>query len=379
MESKFADLSLSTEEDEELVLDPSDDCEVHETSEFCLVGRFLTDQTINFNAMRNRMANLWKPVMGVAVKSVGGGRFLFQFYHGLDMNRVLDGSPWTFGNYPLLLHHPQKGEHPLRVPLIKLPFWVHINDLPHGYLSEKVGNQLGNFIGKFLEYDKSNNLAAWRSYMRIRVEIDVTQPLKRFKKIRQANGGSFVVNFQYEKLHIFCFICGLLGHSENFCEVRFQSGDEIVKKEWGTFLRVSDLRDTAMATSKWIRDGSEKMPKTNSGGSSSMKGMPENQGDDWVNAHEDLVIQDLIRRPFRHDNYGQLRTMQSNPIFEENAVQKVTNFGEITVDEEKKRKRGKTVTDNNQLLVASQTKENDEAAVTGHFLSAGPVFGACRE
>lgn len=57
MESMFEDLSLSKDEDEELVLDIGEEQQQLNHLERCLVGHFLTDRTINFNVMRNRMAN----------------------------------------------------------------------------------------------------------------------------------------------------------------------------------------------------------------------------------------------------------------------------------------------------------------------------------
>lgn len=52
-------------------------------------------------------------------------------------------------------------------------------------------------------------------YMRIRVELDTDQPLKKGKKIMLGTGEAKVVNFKYERLQIFCFICGKLGHTES--------------------------------------------------------------------------------------------------------------------------------------------------------------------
>ncbi|KAL8473992.1 hypothetical protein ACS0TY_030732 [Phlomoides rotata] len=174
MKSNFADLSISNGEEGEIVHEDLEESGDHNTSDHC-PGH----------------------MQGVTIKPVGEGRFMFQFYHFLDVKRVLDGSPWSFNNHPLILHPLQKGEHPHRVPLNKLPFWVQIYDLPHGFISKKEGIQLGNFVGKFLEYDKSNRGAAWMSYTRIRVEVDTAIPLRRWKKITQKNGESFVHNSSF--------------------------------------------------------------------------------------------------------------------------------------------------------------------------------------
>ncbi|MBA0552042.1 hypothetical protein Golob_022884, partial [Gossypium lobatum] len=48
------------------------------------------------------------------------------------------------------------GEDPLKVPLIYVNFWVKIHEVPLGFFSEALARQVGDFIGKFIEYDGSN-------------------------------------------------------------------------------------------------------------------------------------------------------------------------------------------------------------------------------
>ena len=57
------------------------------------MGRFLTDSAIDFQAMQHKMASLWKPRRGMFVKPLEANRFMFQFYHEIDIKRVVEGSP----------------------------------------------------------------------------------------------------------------------------------------------------------------------------------------------------------------------------------------------------------------------------------------------
>ena len=44
---------------------------------YCLVGCFLTDKVVNFAAMKNTMAALWRPGKGVCIKDLSPTLFLF--------------------------------------------------------------------------------------------------------------------------------------------------------------------------------------------------------------------------------------------------------------------------------------------------------------
>lgn len=57
-----------------------------------------------------------------------------------------------------------------------------------GFMTKIVGTHLGNFIGKFQEYDPKNNTGGWQTFMRIKVRVDVQEPLKQGKKVRKLGG-----------------------------------------------------------------------------------------------------------------------------------------------------------------------------------------------
>lgn len=81
---QLADLDIDNEENEELVLEGGVEEEVNRF-ELCLVGRFLTEKNINTRAMRSKMADIWKPAMGVNIKDLKDDIYLFQFYHQDDL------------------------------------------------------------------------------------------------------------------------------------------------------------------------------------------------------------------------------------------------------------------------------------------------------
>lgn len=73
---------------------------------------------------------------------------------------------------------------------------------------------MANYIGVFVEFDKNDHTSFWRQHMRLRVNINVRQPLKKKTKAKNKGDEWYIINFKYENLSLLCFVCGILGHSE---------------------------------------------------------------------------------------------------------------------------------------------------------------------
>lgn len=125
-----------------------------------------------------------------------------------------------------------------------------------GFFSESLAQQLGNFLGKFLEYDSSDLGRGNRNFMRIRVQLDVYHTLKRKKHIMFAGNCSYV-KFKYDKMTFFCFYCGRLGHNDSFYEAKMALGVEVLVMGWDLSLRAQLNKALAMKNI-WLRkDGEE--------------------------------------------------------------------------------------------------------------------------
>ncbi|CAN1821561.1 hypothetical protein LINPERHAP1_LOCUS29554 [Linum perenne] len=185
MENNVASLTL---EEEELVFDQDVVPLPGNLYDLCLVCFLLTNKQYNFPAFQSRMAGLWCPGRGVSFKEIGDMLMIILFNHVVDLCRVLELGPWIFYQSLLILHELKPGENPNTLDLKTATFRVQVHDLPPGFYSEIVGKALGNFIGRFIEYDEHNMVPFDRDFMRLKVELDVCCPLKREKKIRAAGG-----------------------------------------------------------------------------------------------------------------------------------------------------------------------------------------------
>ncbi|KAL0421421.1 UNVERIFIED_CONTAM: putative mitochondrial protein [Sesamum latifolium] len=97
-------------------------------------------------------------------------------------------------------------------------------DALHSTLKAAFNPVRGNRLGKFKEVDLDKNGEAWGSFLRVRVALDITKPLKRALKLHTILGDEQLISFSYERLPNFYYFYGCLGHLSRQCEFQFQEG-----------------------------------------------------------------------------------------------------------------------------------------------------------
>lgn len=201
------------------------------------------------------MASLWRPGKGMYIKQLETNRFLFQFYHEINIRSVIDGSPWTFGRFQLIFERLKEGENPRTLLVNKLDVWVQLHDMETGYMSQRVVKDIRDYAGKFVESDTNIFVGVWREYLRVRVTISLDVPLKRQMKLRKNAETWCWVNFKYEGVPALCFICRMVGHSDKYCAKLFDTPAEEIGKPYGPWLRADPRRRSHTIGCKWLRMG----------------------------------------------------------------------------------------------------------------------------
>uniref|UniRef100_A0A803PW73 Reverse transcriptase n=1 Tax=Cannabis sativa TaxID=3483 RepID=A0A803PW73_CANSA len=260
------------EEDDRLVLDDEDGdlSEIDDRS--CLVGRFLTKRSIDCQAMQHKMASLWQPNRGLYVKELNPNHFLFQFYHEIDITRVVDGNPWTFDRTPLIFERVKPGENPRQISLNRLDVWIQCHDMKTGFMSESTLRHMANYIGAFVKSDPNNFAGVWIDYLRVCTTIDVEKPLKKKMTLEKKNGQTCTVQFKYTDLPTFCFICGKLGHSERFYDRLFDTLADLIHKMFDLSLKAAPRRRQHTIGLPWLRSSAMFRGSMNGGGENSQAG-----------------------------------------------------------------------------------------------------------
>ncbi|MCI40930.1 hypothetical protein A2U01_0062163, partial [Trifolium medium] len=99
-------------------------------------------------------------------------------------------------------------------------------------MNEQIGMLVGSHLGGSIKYDDTNNYSPWRKYMRLRVAINTQEPLKTEWTFDREQGAAVKVIFKYEKLGNFCFVCGILGHTESYCSKKHEPDYAETEKKW---------------------------------------------------------------------------------------------------------------------------------------------------
>ena len=98
--------------------------------------------------------------------------------------------------------------------------------------------QQGNHIGTIVEVDVGDRRECWGQYLRIRVTVDISRPLKRIVRLCLREGEDpEILLLQYERLPSFCFRCGILGHQLREClEITILSDDGKEELRYGAWM-----------------------------------------------------------------------------------------------------------------------------------------------
>ncbi|XP_019156927.1 PREDICTED: uncharacterized protein LOC109153517 [Ipomoea nil] len=240
---EYSALSLGDDEeefDDEFPIAEGAAADIEIETPFILVGKLLSEKPTRFNFLKDTMASIWKPKKGMMAREVSTNLFLFFFVNELDIRKVLDDGPWSYDENLLLLKRIESNIPPHRVQLIAADFWVQAYNIPTNMQTYKTAEMIGSSLGSFIKADDivdNNPDGLSTSFMRVRVQLDTSKPLTKKMKIKPATGEPFYIEFKYEKLPTFCFICGLIGHNNRSCGKLFEGSVE----DYGPELRAIGL------------------------------------------------------------------------------------------------------------------------------------------
>ncbi|KAJ1375649.1 Zinc finger, CCHC-type [Sesbania bispinosa] len=228
-----------------------DEEDVVEGVELCsksLIGKIITQKPIHLNSVQSALEGIWCNPVGFRMEEIFPKTFQFFFGSEEDTTRVLGGSPWLFRNSwlgPIVGFTPN-----CRTP--------------------KMGRKVGACLGRVEEsevYEGRDKI----TFVKLLVEVNTHKPLLPGIPVGSHMDGVTWVDFRYERLPQFCYMCGHIGHDEDSCKVPTapnpdeDNGDKVL----GPWLRASQVGRKIAASSNHPKGDTRERPNPKSQGNMS--------------------------------------------------------------------------------------------------------------
>jgi hypothetical protein len=148
---------------------------------------------------------------GLKIQEIQGGILQFYMNRIFDQDRILLGNPW------LTAKAWDRQTDPRTVDFTHAPVWIQLWGLPPHCKTKKMGESIGNLLGK-VEMAEFYEYPGKKMIIKIKVAINVLQPIYYEILIGNHKDGTTWIDFRYERLPQVCFKCGMLGHGDQLCQ-----------------------------------------------------------------------------------------------------------------------------------------------------------------
>lgn len=173
------------------------------------------------------LKSVWKVENNFEVSDLDENKVVFLFQTKDDMEKVLLLSLWPFDKYLFILHKMVRGEAVKDIKFDKTPFWIQIHGLPTMCQTKEVRMSINATLGEVEKVDANKKGFCLGNFWRIRVLLNIFMLLCRGRKVLLGEYGLKWVDFKYERLPIFCYLCGRVDHDERDCMQWFRSKDTL--------------------------------------------------------------------------------------------------------------------------------------------------------
>ena len=237
-------MKLTSEEEEIVAISDEGRLKALESCHLSLIGKFLTCKPFNKMAAKNTIRRAWGVDDTMQILEVGPNLFQFKFQSEFEINRIFKGGPWSFDNQLLMLQRWKKGMTMGNIIMETASLWVQIWGAPFDMLSPWVAKEVRGRLGVVEEVELKKRKDDINFFMRVRVALTISKPLKRGGFLARLDGERSWVTFKYEWLPMFCHYCGILGHDLKHCVAHYavEKNGGNIDYQYGDFLRATGGR-----------------------------------------------------------------------------------------------------------------------------------------
>lgn len=208
-------------------------------SNLSLVGKLITQKTINNAAIISVLQSTWNLGQNVHIKSIDKNMVVCVFRKTADRDRIEDAGPWAVKGDLLNLQRWPSYLTLDEVSFSRCNFWLQIHNLPPNRRNQDNIRRIANHVGNFLQFDASSTFEHLHKFVRVQVRINVQGTLCPGSYITKENGEKLWLSFKYERLSDFCYGCGGLDHTEAACmeEKKVRYADHGETQLYGPWMR----------------------------------------------------------------------------------------------------------------------------------------------
>ncbi|GLT64073.1 hypothetical protein SLA2020_365870 [Shorea laevis] len=204
-----------------------------------LVGKIISLQPVSKANIKSNILLSWKFLKSLTFEDRDDDLLVFTFEDMEDLHRILDYSPWNIKGAPLFLKYWATDATIEDFDFSKGEYWVQVHGLPLDMMTTDSATAIGASLGDLISIDNADNSKASRkSFLRLRVCINLLNPLLPGFTHHRPLKPSIWVQYKYERLLDFCYACGRLGHLSFACVV---SPKPLVHGRYGAMLKASSL------------------------------------------------------------------------------------------------------------------------------------------
>ncbi|KAL4277800.1 hypothetical protein GQ457_03G017200 [Hibiscus cannabinus] len=188
---QFDDLNFTAEE-QDVVFAPTSTVVIpEEDPRLSLVGRVITAHEVDGVSLIRVFRAVWKPTKVLSITELQSNFFLIRLASEEVRSDILKRGPWVFNDdwFAILPLNPLFSID--EYFFTNIIIWVRILRVQIGLMFESLGRSLGACIGSVVGTDMRIIDGNMGEFMRVRINIDVTKPLRRCVAL----GGC--VKFQY--------------------------------------------------------------------------------------------------------------------------------------------------------------------------------------
>uniref|UniRef100_A0A803Q9C8 Zinc knuckle CX2CX4HX4C domain-containing protein n=1 Tax=Cannabis sativa TaxID=3483 RepID=A0A803Q9C8_CANSA len=222
-----------------------DDNMAKDTIARTVVGRFVGKRGVAMGTMRRALSGMWRLSSRWRLQEPLPKTYICRLNTPKEAKFVLDNGPWNPCNGFLLVAALPEDGNWRNANLNTVDIWVKAFGVPMPFMTEECVSNMAKRMGTLLQSNKvRRNGIILNHYLRFQVRLNISSPLLAGVSLTDEREKKWWCHFKYERLPLFYFKCGAIGHDEEGCSGRKRT------------VTVQDGRTIPLYGS-WLREGSK--------------------------------------------------------------------------------------------------------------------------